>query len=87
MWHEVANGVDVRPDDVDEASSKVYVYVRRNIRRVEAPGDAGAHYAWEEAKLTRELWSVAKMAIAHETALDDVYAALTELAEIIVGGN
>ena len=91
MWHNVSNGVDVRPADIDETSSKVYIYVRRNIRRVEASGDgeeaAGAHYEWEELKIPREMWEVARLTFAHDGALDDVYAALTEIAEMIVGGD
>lgn len=87
MWHEVSNGADVRPSDIDETSSGFYIYVRRNVRRVEASGeDTGAHYVWEELKIPREMWEVAREVFEHETALDDVYAALTEIAELIVGG-
>jgi hypothetical protein len=35
-------------------------------------------------KIPREMWEVCEKVMGHGTALDDVYDALTELAEIIV---
>lgn len=91
MWYEVENGSAARPDDVDTTSSKVYVYVRRNIAFVEEARDGDeiitpAHYRWEEMKIPRDMWEVCAKVLGHDTALDDVYAALTELAGMIVEG-
>lgn len=90
MWYKVSNGSDVRPTDVDLTSSKEYFYVRRNIVRVEASGEGeehtGTHYEWEECRIPKDAWPIMEKAMGHDTALDDVYGALTELAEIIVGG-
>lgn len=91
MWYEVENGNASRPTDVDTSSSRAYVFVRRNITFVEEANDgdeiAGpVHYRWEEMKIPREMWEVCAKVLGHDTALDDVYAALTELAEMIVGG-
>ena len=83
MWYEVENGTAVKPADVDTTSSKVYVYVRRNFELVPETVDIPAHYRWEEMKIPKEMWSVSQSVMAHDTALNDVYDALTELAEII----
>lgn len=91
MWRKVTNGSDNRPADIDETTSGKYIYARRNIIRVEASGEGeeavGAHYEWEELKIPREMWEIARAVFEHNSALDDVYAALTELAEIIAEGQ
>lgn len=86
MWYDVVNGDLTRPAEIDETSSKVYVYVRRNIELVEATDEMLAHYRWQEMKIPREMLEVTKKVINHDSALDDVYSALVELAEIIVEG-
>ena len=91
MWYETENGDNVRPSDVDTTSSRVYVYIRRNIELVEEVLDgeevlSPAHYRWEEIKIPREMYEVCATVMGHESALSDVYAALTELAEMIVEG-
>ncbi len=91
MWNKVTNGSDNRPADVDETSSKVYVYVRRNIIRVEASGEgeeaAGAHYEWEELKIPREMWEIARAVFEHTEELEAISGAIIEIAEIIGGEN
>ena len=84
MWYSVENGDKIRPYDVDTNSSNKYVYIRRNFELVEESEDNPAHYRWEELKIPREMWEVCAKVLGHDTALDDVYAALTELAEMIV---
>lgn len=86
MWYGVTNGDLTLPAEIDETSSKVYVYVRRNIEIVEATDEMPAHYRWQEMKIPREMWEVTKKVFNHDSALDDVYSALVELAEIIVEG-
>lgn len=85
MWHSVVNGDSTRPANVDSTSSRVYVYVRRGITRVEATADEPEHYRWEETAIPRDALSIYEQVKDHEDALDDVYAALTELAEMIIG--
>ena len=82
MWYTVENGCAVRPGDVDTSSSRVYVYVRRNFELVSETEEMPAHYKWEEIKIPKEMWGVSRSVMAHDTALEDVYAALAELAEI-----
>ena len=90
MWYEVENGDLTRPSDIDTTSSRAYVYVRSNFTVVEEVVEEGevitpAHYKWKEMKIPREMWDVCAKVMGHDVALDDVYAALTELAELIVG--
>ena len=93
MWYESENGEAIRPSEIDATSSRVYVYLRRNITLVpEETGDdpRPAHYRWEETKIPRDTWVIMQKAISHDEALDDVYAALTEVAEMvdeIMGGE
>lgn len=86
MWYEVENGADERPAALDVNSSKRYVYQRRRIERVPASGEGEefvpAHYRWEERKITKEDWSVQEL-LRQETALEDVYEALAELAGLL----
>lgn len=86
MWYDVENGADERPAELDTTSSRRYVYQRRKIERVPASG-AGeelvpAHYRWEERKCTKEDWAVQEL-LRQETALEDVYEALAELAGLL----
>ena len=83
MWREVENGSRDKPADVDTTSSKVYVYVRRNFELVPETEDTPTHYRWEEMKIPKEMLGISQSVMAHDIALNDVYDALTELAEII----
>ena len=87
MWYNVENAEAIRPADVDTTSSKAYVYVRRNFKLIpeQATGwdTIPAHYNWQEIKIPKEMWEVSRNVFEHESALNDVYDALTELAEIV----
>ena len=90
MWYENENGSSVKPEEVDLTSSKKFAYVRRNFVLVEEEDKGGQiipeHWRWEEIKIPKEVWDVCEKVMGHDAALDDVYAALTELAEMIVEG-
>ena len=85
MWYRNENGSNVKPAVLDTESSKVYVYVRRNFVLVPAEEDRPEHWTWEEQKILRADWAVYEQVLEHGEALDDVYEALTELAELIIG--
>ena len=85
MWYKCENGSLDCPQDIDSTSSAVYVYVRKDIMAVPEAEDRPAHYKWMETKIRKEDWEVYEQVLGHGEALDDVYAALTELAEMIVG--
>lgn len=82
MWYKNENGSNDKPSALDTETSKVYAYVRRNFEQVEATEEIPAHWQWEEMKISKDALAIYQ---EHNDALDDVYAALTELAELIVG--
>lgn len=83
MWYQNENGSQDKPAAVDRETSKVYVYIRRNFRLIEADGEERpAHWVWEEAKISKDALVIYE---EQNEAFDDVYAALTELAELIAG--
>lgn len=88
MWYKNENSDLTRPSAIDMTSSQVYIYVRKNIELVPETvnGDEtiSAHYKWDEIKIPKEVWEIAKETFEHSEALDDVYEALAELAEMIV---
>jgi len=89
MWKHAENSSDTRPAEIDETSSRAYVYVRKNIVFVQGSGEGEEtipdHYEWEEMKIPRQMWEVCRNVFDHSAALDDVYDALAELAEMIIG--
>lgn len=85
MWYKNENGNSLKPAALDTESSRVYVYVRKNFELVAATDDHPEHWQWQEQKIKHEDWAIYQQTIDNSTALDDVYAALTELAEIIAG--
>ena len=87
MWYKNENGDLTRPADIDSTLSKKYVYVRKDFKQIEATEEIPAHWEWLETKVLKEDWEIYQNVIEHGNALDDVYAALTELAELIEGGN
>ena len=87
MWYPSENSNMTKPPVVDSESSKKYVYVRKDFEEVPEATIEGqtipAHWKWKEMKVPKEDWAVYEKVIGHDEALDDVYAALTELAELI----
>lgn len=85
MWYRNENGSDIKPSVIDKTTSKKFVYVRKDFVLIEATEDIPAHWQWMETKIPVDDWEIYEKTIDHDTALDDVYSALTELAEMIVG--
>lgn len=83
MWKRSENGTTEKPAALEIDTSKRWNYVRRNFVLVEAAEDRPAHWEWEEKKVLKEDWETYMQVADHSDALEDVYAALTELAEII----
>ena len=77
MWYKCENATEDKPSAIDSSSSKKYVYLRKDITFVLARDNTPAHYEWLEKKVSKDEWTL--------TALEDIYAALAELAEMIVG--
>ena len=84
MWNTAENGTSVKPDALDTTSSKKYNYVRKDFVLVPATEEIPEHWQWQEKKVLKEDWETFTQVMSHDEALEDVYAALTELAEIII---
>lgn len=92
-WYKNSNSSADMPSAIDRTSSHVYDYVRKGFILIEASAsgegddmEIPAHYEWLEMKVPKEIWEIYAKTVDHDAALDDVYAALTELADIIVEG-
>ena len=83
MWYKVENGENIRPSDIDVTSSRVYVYIRKNIKLIEQKDNIPTHYEWEETKIPQEVWMFCEKTLNHDNAINDIYDALIELAELI----
>lgn len=82
MWYESES--TVMPLEVDNTSSSVYVYVRKDIEEV-TDEEKGIYYTYKEQKIKKEDWELYKTLNNHTTELSEVEDALMELAEIIIG--
>ena len=88
MWYHNENGSSDKPSVLDTTTSKKYVYVRKEFNLIPAQDeDISEHWEWLEMKIKKEDWAVYQQVMDHDAALDDVYAALTELAELILEGE
>ena len=85
MWRTAENGSSVKPAELDTTSSNVWNYIRKDFVLVPADDERPEHWQWLENKISKEDWETYQNVMEHGQALDDVYDALTELAEIIVG--
>lgn len=88
MWYEVEFGSE-KPDQIDETSSKVYVYVRKDIEECERYDETtcGTIHYWKalEQKIKKEDWGIYKELAKSENDITDLQEALVELYEIVVG--
>ncbi|MBR5541918.1 MAG: hypothetical protein IKU64_06125 [Bacteroides sp.] len=84
MWYKNENGSITKPEAVDSVSSNEFVYVRKNFAEIAGAEEVPAHWEWMETKIPKDAFEIWLNVQDHNTALDDVYAALTELAELIV---
>ena len=83
MWYPACNGDSNKPTALDTTSSQVYNYARKDFRLIEGTEEVPAHWQWLETKIRKEDWDLFTHLTDHDEALDDVYAALTELAALI----
>lgn len=91
MWYKNENGDLTKPESLDNTSSSVYVYIRKEFKQIPEiqleDQIIPAHWEWLEMKVKKEDWYVFNQVMDNTSALDDVYTALTELASIIEGGE
>jgi len=88
MWYEVEFGSE-KPDQIDNTSSKVYVYVRKDLEETERidemTGETIKFWKGLEQKIKKEDWEIYRELIKSESDITDLQEALVELYEIVVG--
>ena len=89
-WYRSSNSNSVKPADVDDTSSKVYVYVRKDFELIPETEENDQvipeHWEYMEKKISKEDWEFYQTLTDHTATLSDVEDALIELAEIITEG-
>lgn len=72
----------IRPVLIDDSSSKVWVYVRRNVEEHERENEQGikeTFYSYEEQKVPKEVWGIFEKIVENDERIADVEEAITEL--------
>lgn len=82
MWYTVESGI--MPTEIDDTSSEVYVYIHKDIEKVEDE-EKGTYYTYLEQKIKKEDWDMYKQILSNTSDLSDIQDALVELAEMVVG--
>jgi len=82
-WHRCENGQDSRPVEVDDFSSHVYVYVRRNITHVDGTEERPAHYEWDELKIPRESWESWEQSEMNADAIEEMAGISADNADMV----
>ncbi len=85
MWYKSESGE--RPILIDKDSSKVYVFVRKNIQEIEREdeqeGKTYIVYVYDEMKLPKEVYGIFEAQILADNRISDLEEVITE----IVGGG
>ena len=83
MWYKSES--TVRPEQVDNTSSKIYVYVRKNIvettREDETIGNEVV-FEFDECKIPKDIYEIFKSQLEANDRLDEIEEVIAE----IVGG-
>lgn len=85
MWYK-AQGMEI-PSTIDETSSQVYVYVRKNInveQKTNENGNTETIYVWDEAKIPKEIFDIFKAQTDSEVRIADIE---DTLADMLFGGD
>lgn len=80
IWYDGESSV--YPALVDSTSSKVWVYVRRNVEEHERENEQGikeTFYSYEEQKVPKEVWGIFEKTVENDERIADVEEAITEL--------
>lgn len=85
MWYK-AQGMEM-PSTIDETSSQVYVYVRKNInveQKTNENGNTETIYVWDEAKIPKEIFDIFKAQTDSEVRIADIE---DTIADMLFGGD
>ena len=84
MWYKSES--TSRPELINTTSSKVYVYVRKNIEEVEREDEQGNTYivyVYDETKIPKEVYSIFEGQMIADSRIADIEEVITE----IIGGD
>lgn len=83
MWYESSS--TAYPSLLDTTSSKVYVYVRKNVRQetIEEESNSRIIYIYDEMKIPKEVYGIFEKELQNDSRLNDIEEVLTE----IIGGD
>lgn len=79
MWYKSES--TIKPNPIDNISSKRYVYVRKNITEVQKDDDTIFEY--DECKIPKDVYDIFKSQLETDSRLDEIEETI---AEIIGGG-
>ena len=72
----------IRPVLIDDSSSKVWVYVRRNVEEHERENEQRikeTFYSFEESKVPKDVWLIFQKTVESDERIADLEEAVTEL--------
>lgn len=85
MWIESENSDSTKPLEIDNTSSRAYVYVRKDFEEVptydQEGTQIGTHWKYKENKVNREDWETYTDIINTQNDITDIQLALVELYE------
>lgn len=84
MWYKSES--TTKPEIIDSTSSKVYVYVRKNIQEIEREEEGRntyTVYVYDETKIPKEVYSIFENQMIADTRIADIEEVITE----IIGGD
>ena len=85
MWYKAESSE--LPLTIDDTSSQVYVYVRKNIsaeQRTAENGETETIYVWDEAKVPKEIFDIFKAQTESEVRIADIE---DTIADMLFGGD
>lgn len=85
MWYKAESMT--LPAIIDDTSSRVYIYVRKNInveQRTDESGETITVYVYDEIKIPKEVYEIFNLESGNERRISDIEDVL---ADILFGGD
>lgn len=85
MWYKAESMT--LPAIIDDTSSRVYVYVRKNInveQRTDESGETIIVYVYDEIKIPKEVYEIFDLESGNERRISDIE---DTLADMLFGGD
>lgn len=85
MWYKAESMT--LPAIIDDTSSRVYVYVRKNInveQRTDESGETIIVYVYDEIKIPKEVYEIFNLESGNERRISDIE---DTLADMLFGGD